>query len=123
MEADQKLDGQMKERPRKEFKRRVKKILKSKLNGGNVITAINTQAVLTMRYGAPFVDWRKDELKEIDRDTRMMMNMYGALHPRDSLARSYLPRKEGGRGLVTIEDCVQLAILGLENYVRDSIEG
>ena len=40
MEADQVLGGQMKERLRKEYKRRVKKILKSKLNGGNVITVI-----------------------------------------------------------------------------------
>ena len=122
MEADQVLGGQMKERLRKEYKRRVKNILKSKLNGGNVITAINTWAVSMMRYTAPFVDWRKDELKEIDRDTRKMMNMYRALHPRDSVARLYLPRKEGRRGLVAIEDCVQLAILGLENYVQDSKE-
>ena len=75
-----------------------------------------------MRYTAPFVDWRMDELKEIDRDTRKMMNMHRALHPRDSVARLYLPRKKGGRGLVAIEDCVQLAILGLENYVQDSKE-
>ena len=75
-----------------------------------------------MRYAAPFVDWRKDELKEIDRDTRKMMNMYRALHPRDNVARLYLPRKEGGRGLVAIEDCVEIAILGLENYVQDSRE-
>ena len=117
MEANQVLSGQMKERLRKEYKRRVKKILKSKLNGGNTITAINTWAVSMMRYAAPFVDWRKDELKEIDRETRKMMNMYRALHPRDSVARLYLPRKEGGRGLVAIEDCVEIAILGLENYV------
>ena len=69
MEADQVLGGQMKERLRKEYKRRVKKILKSKLNGGNMITAINTWAVSMMRYTTPFVDWRKEELKEIDQDT------------------------------------------------------
>ena len=51
-----------------------------------------------------------------------MMNRYRALHPRDSVARLYLPRKEGGRGLVAIENCVQLAMLGLENYVQDSKE-
>ena len=122
MEANQVLSGQMKERLRKEYKRRVKKILKSKLNGGNTITAINAWAVSMMRCAAPFVDWRKDELKEIDRDTRKMMNMYRALHPRDSVARLYLPRKEGGRGLLAIEDCVEIAILGLENYVQDSRE-
>ena len=122
MEADQVLGKKMKECLKKEYKRRVKKILKSKLNGGNMITAINTWAVSMMRYTAPFVNWRKDELKEIDRGTRKMMNMYRSLHPRDSVARLYLPRKEGGRGLVEIEDCVQLAILGLENYVQDSKE-
>ena len=122
MEANQVLSGQMKERLRKEYKRRVKKILKSKLNGGSTITAINTWAVSMMRYAAPFVDWRKDELKEIDRGTRKMMNMYRVLHPRDSVARLYLPRKEGGRGLVAIEDCDEIAILGLENYVQDSRE-
>ena len=46
-----------------------------------MITAINTRAVSMMRYTAPFVDWRKDELKEIDWDTCKMMNMYRALHP------------------------------------------
>ena len=35
---------------------------------------------------------------------------------------SRVPRKKGGRGLVAIEDCVQIAILGLENYVQDSRE-
>ena len=34
----------------------------------------------------------------------------------------YLPRKEGGRGLLSIEDSVDLAILGLENYVQQSDE-
>ena len=71
-----------------------------------MITAINTWAVSMMRHTAPFVYWRKDELKEIDQDTRKMMNMYRALHPRDTVARLYVPRKEGGRGLVAIEDCV-----------------
>ena len=31
-----------------------------------------------------------------------------------------MPRKEGGRGLISIEDCVELAIRGLEVYVHES---
>ena len=27
---------------------------------------------------------------------------------------NYIPRKEGGRGLISVEDCVELAIRGLE---------
>ena len=34
----------------------------------------------------------------------------------------YIPRKEGGRGLISILDCVELAIRGLEVYVHGSEE-
>ena len=34
----------------------------------------------------------------------------------------YIPRKEGGRGLISIEDCAELAIRGLEVYVHGSEE-
>ena len=36
--------------------------------------------------------------------------------------RLYIPIKEGGRGLISIEDCVELAIRGLEMYVDGSEE-
>lgn len=31
-----------------------------------------------------------------------------------------IPSKQGGRGLIGIEGCAELAILGLENYVNES---
>ena len=34
----------------------------------------------------------------------------------------YIPRKDGGIGLVAIEDCVELAVRGLEVYVHKSEE-
>ena len=46
-----------------------------------------------------------------------MFTTYGALHPKSDVGRLYIPRKEGGRGLISIEDCVELAIRGLEVYV------
>ena len=48
--------------------------------------------------------------------------MYGALHPKSDVDRLYIPRNEGGRGLISIEDCVDLAIKGLEVYVHRSEE-
>ena len=47
--------------------------------------------------------WRKSELQAIHTEI-------------------YIPRKEGGRGLISIEDCVELAIRGLEVYVHGSEE-
>ena len=51
-----------------------------------------------------------------------MMTMYRELHLRDSTDRLYLTRKEGGRGLISIEDCVDIAELSLKEYVMKSEE-
>ena len=101
---------------KKEYKRRIRKVLQTKLNGGNMIKASNTWVVSLLRHSAPFVNWTKEEVREMDRMTRKTMTMNGALHPRDSVCRLYIPRKEGGRGLIGTE----VTILGLENYVNES---
>ena len=51
-----------------------------------------------------------------------MFTIYGALHPKSDVDRLYIPRKEGGRGLISIEGCVELAIRGSEVYVHGSEE-
>ena len=50
------------------------------------------------------------------------MTMHQALHPKSDVDRLYLPRKEGGQGLMSIEDTVAIAIVGLESYVMESAE-
>ena len=66
------------------------------------------------------VSWRKSELQAIDRNNRMLFTIYGALHPKSDIDRLYIPRKIGRRGLISIKDCVELAIRGLEVYVHGS---
>ena len=78
----------------KEYIRRLRKVLKSKLNGGNLICGVNTWAVSLLRYSAAFVSWRKSELQVIDRKTRKLFSIYGALHPKSDLDRLYIPRKK-----------------------------
>ena len=51
----------------KEYIRRIRKVLKSKLNGGNLVRGVNAWAVSLLRYSAAFVSWRKSELQAIDR--------------------------------------------------------
>ena len=48
--------------------------------------------------------------------------MHRALHPRHSVAQLYLPRKRGGRGLVSTEDCVDQETTGLPSYIAGSGE-
>ena len=51
------------------------------------------------------------------------MTMHKALHPRDDVDRLYVSRKEGGRGLASIEDSVDTSIYRLENYIQKHEEG
>ena len=48
------------------------------------------------------------ELEEFDRKTRKPMTMHGAQHPKADVDRLYLLKCEGGRGLIGLEDCVQV---------------
>ena len=45
---------EMKEKVKTEYYRRVRKILQTKLNGGNIITGKNTWAISLLRYLLPF---------------------------------------------------------------------
>ena len=76
--------------------------MKSKLNSGNLVRGVNVRAVSLLRYSAAFVSWTKSELQANDRKTRKLFTIYGALHPTSDVDRLYLPRKEGGRGLISI---------------------
>ena len=51
-----------------------------------------------------------------------MFTIYKALHPKSDVDRLCISRKDRGRGLISIEDCVELAIRGLEVYVHESEE-
>ena len=108
LEADKFLEEKMKLNVSKKYIRRLRKVLKSKLNGGNLVRGVNTWTVSLLRYSAAFVSWRKSELQAIDRKTRKLFTIYGALHPKSDVDRLYIPRKKGGRGLISIEDSFEL---------------
>ena len=61
----------------KKYKRRLRLVLKSKVNGKNKITTMNTWAVAVLRYGAGIQQWKESELKDADRKSKKTMTMYG----------------------------------------------
>ena len=122
LEADEIKSREMREKISTEYKRRVRKILESKLNGGNLIQAINTYAVSLIRYSAAFSDWTLEEINGLDIRTRKLMTMHKALHPKSDVDRLYLPRRVGGRGLLNIKDTITQAKMSLDKYVEDSEE-
>ena len=48
--------------------------------------------------------------------------MHKLHHPKDDVHRLYIKRKEGGRGLINIDECVEDTIAGLHHYVQNSQE-
>ena len=75
-----------------------------------------------LTYSAAFISWRKCELQAIDRKTRKLFTIYGRLHSKPDADRLRTPRKDGGRGLAAIEDCVELVARDLETHVHGSAE-
>lgn len=122
LQANDIRHAEIKEKIRNEYIRRVRKILKSKLNGGNTIKAMNTWAIPVIRYTAGVVDWTLAELEELDRKTRKTMTINHALHPRSDVDRLYLSRNIGGRGMLQVRQTVEEECRALAEYVRDSQE-
>ena len=58
----------------------------------------------------------------MDRHTRKLLTMHGALYPKAHVDRLYIPRKEGGRGLLSIKSSVQQEEHTMSHYVHESEE-
>ena len=115
LEAGDIMHIEVKDKIKKEYYRRVRQLILSNLNGGNTIRAINSQSVSLVRYSAGILKWTKDELKAMDRKTRKIMTM-------NRLYRLYIPRMEGGRGLLSIADCVETEEQNFSLYLDQSEE-
>ena len=102
----------------KEYFRRSTKLLETKLSIRNLIKGINTWAVPLVRYSGPFLKLTRGQLKLLDQRTRKLMTMHTALHPQDGIDWLFVLRKEGGRGLTSIEDSVDASIERLEDYIQ-----
>jgi hypothetical protein len=93
-------------------------ILKSELNARNKITAIGALAVPILRYSFGIIDWRIEEIKQIDRKTRNILTMYKMHHPKADIDRLYVKRREGGRGLVQVEAAYKAEIINIAEYLN-----
>ena len=86
----------MKVKVRKEYKRSVKLVFNSELNARNKIAAINTLTVPVIFYSYRVIDWKLNEIQDLDRMTRKQLYMNWMLAKKRDLARIYLPCQESG---------------------------
>ena len=121
LESDAIKEKQMNEKVAKEYKRRFKPIQESKLNGGYAVKAINMWAVAVLRYTGGILE--QGRATNMDRKTRNIMTMNGALHPRASVARLYLASDEDGRGMKSVEEVIQTEEHSLSDYIKNKEKG
>ena len=95
-------------------------LLKSELNAANKIEAINTLAIPVMTYSLNNFNWNLNDIKRIDTKTRKMLTMGKMHHPKADVDRLYVPRAEGGRGLMQLELNYKITTIGLDSYLSQT---
>ena len=91
----------------------------NKLNAKNLFLAINSWAVAVIRYAASVIDWTQEDINEMDRKTRKLLTIYGAFHPKSNINRLYLKRKLGGRGLISVKECIESEVRNMQHYIAN----
>ena len=106
----------------KEYKRRIKLVLKSELNARNKIAAINTLAVPVILYSYGVIDWKLDEIQDLDRMTRKKLCMNCMLTVKVDVDRICLPCQESGRSLMNLEKEYKATMIGLQTYMTNKAD-
>ena len=65
LEAGEVKQEQMKNILKREYKRRIRKVLQSKLNGGKNDQSYQYFGCISSRYSAPLVNWTKEEVRDM----------------------------------------------------------
>jgi hypothetical protein len=76
------------------------------------------EVVTVLRHSFGIINWRIEEIKQIDRKTRKMLTMYKMHHPKADIDTLYVKRKERGRGLVQVEVAYKAEIINISEYLN-----
>ena len=73
------------------YKKRLRYLLRSHINGRNLISTINMWTIPILRYIAGIVNWTQAELKSLDTLTRKLLTMHKSFSRIDDVGRLYVP--------------------------------
>ena len=109
----------MKVKIRKEYKRRIKLMLKSELKARNKITANNTLAVPLILYSYGVINWKLVDIQDLDRMTRKQLFMNQMLAKKADVDRIYPQCQEGGRSLMNLKKKYKATMIELQTYMTN----
>ena len=122
LELDKIMCDEMKRKVKEVYQKRITLLMKTHLNGKSLFLALKTWAITVIRYSAAFLDWTKEETKELDRWTRKQLNAGTALHPKSNVMKIYIKHRYGGRGLISVEECCAEELRSIDFYLANSEE-
>ena len=105
----------MKGKIQKEYKRRIRLVIKTELTSRNKITVINNLVVPVILYIHEIIDWKLGEKQDLDRMTSKQLYMNRMLAKKADVYRIYLSCVEGRRSLMNLE--YKAIVLGLHKYM------
>ena len=79
-------------------------VLGMELSAKNKIQATRSLALPALRYHFGIVNWCQDEVQKLDTKMRKLLTIYGQHHPKAEVDRLHVPKKQGGRGLMQLDD-------------------
>lgn len=109
--------SEMKNFAMEKFKKKLMNVLKSQLNSKNIMTAINEYVTPVLSYTFGIVNWTEQDIKDADILVRKKLNMCRMFEIRSDVDRLYIPRKMGGRGLVSVWDSFKTTHIRLAHFM------
>ena len=99
---------------------RVGMLCETRLNGKNLIKAINEYGINLINYYVGLLRLEPDDYQKLDHGIRQILIKYGIHKQPACLERLYLSRNELGRGLHNIEHRSEQMLLSLYNCLADN---
>lgn len=110
----------VKRRLKEKYVARLHKVWSSRLNGKNKVAATNSWAVSTFSYFFGCLKWSRGELDLLDKKTRAVIRQHRSAYRGASMYRLYLPRRDGGRGILSIVSTWERALVSAVAYLLSS---
>ncbi|KAL1448252.1 hypothetical protein WDU94_013956 [Cyamophila willieti] len=114
-------DTQLKKDYENSFLKRLGQIMHTELNAKNKIKAINTWAIPILTYTFGILKWSPTDLEAMNRKIRTTFTKFRIHHCHSALERLYLPRYEGGRGLINLTNLHNKQIIKYRDFFHKKI--
>jgi len=96
---------------------RLRLVLCTELSAKNKIQIIGSLALPVLRYSFGIINWHQEEMQKLDCKIRKLLTIHGQHHPKADVDRLYVPRKQGGNGLMQLEAAHAVEITKLVEYI------